>query len=168
MTCPRLHRGKAGFESVSRVQTEPYWPAGPAHPDHSRLDPRVVSPQEEELGQSAVPSVRLEALSTEAKGEAERHHKVTGKHQPYARCQRGQSSNANKSQDVTKKLGKGLGDNLDPALSRVPSCWRPGGPAAPALRDWDPAGSTISPLYGASLKKSPIWLSEQLWLEHTV
>lgn len=66
VTCPGSHREDVEFDP-SAEQTEPCQPVCPAHPGHSHPGPRVASPQEEDLGQSFVPSSGWGTMDSEAK-----------------------------------------------------------------------------------------------------
>lgn len=84
----------------------------------------MASSQEEELGQSDAPLARLGAVGMEPKEKLGIRDRTAFR----AGGQGGQSSNLDKSRDEkTKKLlGERPGDNLVPADSQAPGCWRPG------------------------------------------
>lgn len=166
MACPRLQRESSGFEPVSRAQPEPDWPL--CLPIQTTVPgPTGGLP----TGAGAGPVSRSFSWTGSAGHRGQRRSWALPQ-SPWERPALRQVSERTEQQRKQEPRGdqeawKGAWRPLDPAIARGPSCWRPGGPAAPALRDWDPAGSTVSPRMGQAWKGLPSG-PEQLWLAHTV
>lgn len=87
-----------------------------------------------------------------------------------ARCQRGESGSADKSQDEMTEELLGEGPETTSILrlpsSRLLEAWWSG---APALGDLETLLHLQEiPFMGRAWKSLPSWLSDELWAEHTV